>query len=100
MNRDRQERIFNFVKKHFSKYDFENLIKSDKNFKYDSYEHFIQMQKVYVDGYGNMMLNFLDGLSNLIESKSIKLCDKESMVCFSSDGFYFHLGKLVITNGE
>lgn len=100
--------IYYFIIENFTAYDLERytdtLFSEEENrekfgLNFGSIENFRAMQKKFVDRASNEMIEKLNILMLMIESKEMKLMDKECMVPFTASGFCFNTeGKLYVFN--
>lgn len=91
--------LYDFIVKNYTKYDFKLTKERDTIFPANyTYNDFLRDQHNSVMSLDDNTLKFALQLMGLINSGAFDLIDKESMVTFPSDGFFFHGTKFMMTN--
>ncbi len=102
---DHIKSLYEFIIKNFDDYDFERRDIEENEYldAFDDYDDFKEFQLETLEEESQEQLNFLNQLKTQIENNSIDTLDKEDMITWGSDGFFFLKDKrgsprLVITH--
>ena len=104
MDQHRRYNVRDFILTRFSRRDYERGIElnNDEVFaeKFPTFQRFQEYQVQMVDLLDETNLAFAEYVKSFIQARLLRLQDKESMVTFQADGFYYLDGQLILTNPQ
>lgn len=97
--------LLDFIRRNITEHNFENLQEGgwydDEDELFESYNDFIEHNKICLDELENDKLNFLINLKEKIEGQNVKLVDMENASCQqSAKYFYYNKSKVLVLTSE